>query len=488
MFDVAIIGAGVIGCAIARELAKYELDICVVEKNYDIANGTSKANSGIVHPGEDPLPGSMKAKLNIRGNEMFDQLKLELDFPFKRNGSLLLCFSEEDLPKLEMFKQRGLANGVPDTMKILDREEVMKLEPNLSNGVVGALLLPTGGIVCPYELTIALAENAYNNGVKFFLDTEVKLVRKTEEHFYIRTNKAPIEAKIIINAAGVHADEINNMLSQTKYHIKARKGEYMLLDKQAGALTTHTLFQLPTAMGKGILVTPTVSGNLLVGPTARDIEDKMDVDTTRPSLSEVVKKANLSVQKIPINQVITSFAGLRAHEVNGDFVIGEAKDVAGFINALGIESPGLTSAPAIAELIREIVLSKTKAAAKKDFNPIRKNIVKFSEATEAERRELIKKDRRYGKIVCRCENVSEAEIIEAINRPLGARTVEAVKKRTRAGMGRCQSGFCINRVVEILAKELDISLEEVTKSGGDSQVLIGNIKQGFMEEGGKSHV
>lgn len=486
MFDVVIVGAGVIGCAIARELSKYQLDICVVEKNYDIANGTSKANSGIVHPGEDPIPGSVKARMNIRGNEMFDKLKEELNFPFKRNGSLLLCFNQEDLPKLEEFRQRGLANGMPDTMQILNREEVLKLERSLSENVVGALFLPTGGIVCPYELTIALAENAYTNGVRFCLDTEVREISKVEGHFHLVTNKESIESRILINAAGVHADDINNMLSKTKYHITARKGEYLLFDKSAGELTTHTLFQLPTKMGKGILVTPTVSGNLLVGPTATDIEDKLDVNTTRESLKEVAKKAEISVQRIPMNQVITSFAGLRAHEAEGDFVIGEARDVEGLINAIGIESPGLTSAPAIGEAIREIVIAKTQASLKKDFNPIRKNIVKFSEATEEERIELIKKDRRYGKIVCRCENVTEAEIVEAICAPIGAKTVDGIKKRTRAGMGRCQAGFCINRVVEILAEELNIGLEEVTKFGGDSRILIGDIKDGFRKEGRKA--
>lgn len=483
MFDVAIIGAGVIGCAIARELSKYKLSICVIEKSCEIANGTSKANSGIVHPGEDPLPGSMKARLNIRGNEMFDQLKAELDFPFKRNGSLLLCFDTEDLPKLEAFRQRGLENGMTDTMQILNREEALKREPSLSEKVVGALYLPSGGIVCPYEFTIALAENAYANGVEFFLETQVGEVSKVEKHFAIATNKEEIKAKILINAAGVHADDINNSLSEIKYHITARKGEYLLFDKNAGELVTHTLFQMPTHMGKGILVTPTVSGNLLIGPTAIDIEDKLDRNTTRECLNEVVKKAGLSIEKIPMNQLITSFAGLRAHEAKGDFVIGEAKDVEGFINALGIESPGLTSALAIGEFIREIVLSKTKAKPKKDFNPIRKNIVKFAEVAEEERRELIKKDKRYGKIVCRCENVTEAEIVEAICRPLGAKTIDGVKRRTRAGSGRCQSGFCINRVIEILSEQLNIPVVEVTKFGGDSRILLGDIKESLKDEG-----
>lgn len=483
MYDIAIIGAGVIGCSIARELSKYKLDVCVIEKDNDVANGTSKANSGIIHPGEDPVPGTLKAKLNIRGNQMFDELQKELDFPFKRNGSMLLCFKEEELPKLEEFRQRGLQNGIPDTMQILSREEAIELESCLSEQVVGALLLPTGGVVCPYELTIALAENAYINGVSFLLETEVLNIRKIEEAFYITTDKDPIEAKIVINAAGVYADDINNRISEVKYHITARKGEYLLFDKEVGGTVKHTLFQLPTDMGKGVLVTPTVSGNLLVGPTASDIENKWDVDTTEQYLDEAVDKAKLSVERIPMNKVITSFSGLRAHEVGGDFIIGESKDVKGFINVLGIESPGLTSAPAIGEYIRELVICKTKAPLKLNFNPIRKNIVKFAQANEVEKKELIKKDKHYGRIVCRCEQVTEAEIIAAMHAPLGAKTVDSIKRRTRAGMGRCQSGFCINRIVEILSMELNIREEEVTKFGGESNILMGCIKAGLGADG-----
>lgn len=477
MFDVAIIGAGVVGSAIARELAKYQVSICVIEKNYDIASGTSKANSGIVHPGEDPVPGTMKAKMNIRGNEMFEKLQEELNFPFRRNGSLVLAFSEEDKVKLEELRQRGLQNGMPDTMKILDRHEVLVLEPHLSDEVVAALVLPTGGIVCPYEFTIALAENAYENGAQFYLDTEVTKVSRKENIFLVETNKGTFETKILINAAGVHADDINNMISQTKYNIVARKGEYLLFDKSVGELAHHTLFQLPTKMGKGILVTPTVSGNLLIGPTALDIEGKIDVTTTRDSLSEVVDKAKKSIKGVPTAQIITSFAGLRAHEKEGDFIIGEANDVPNFINVLGIESPGLTSAPAIGEYVKGIVVDKLGVKLKEDFNPIRKGISKFSTATKEERKALIAKDKRYGKIVCRCEQVTEAEIIQAIHAPLGAKTVDGIKRRTRAGMGRCQSGFCVNRIVEILSEELGISLEEVTKCGGQSNLLVGDIKE-----------
>lgn len=482
MVDVAIIGAGVIGCSIARELAKYNLKVCVLEKKDDVATGTSKANSGIVHAGEDPIPGTMKAKMNILGNPMFDKLKEELNFPFKRNGSLVLCFDEEDMPKLEDLRIRGIENGVEDTMVVLNREEVLELEPNLSGEVVGALLLPTGGIVCPYEFTIALAENACENGVEFLFDTEVRHINKKNNEFVITTSKGVVESKLVINAAGINADSINNMLSDVKYHIIPRKGEYMLFDKSTGDMATRTLFQLPTKMGKGILVTPTVSGNLLMGPTAEDIEDRENKDTTRDKLSQVAEKAKRSIQRVPMGQVITSFAGLRAHEENGDFVIGEACDVEGFINALGIESPGLTSAPAIAEYIGGIVREKTNADLNPNFNPIRKGIVKFSEATVEERKELIRQDKHYGKVVCRCETVTEAEIIQAITRPLGAKTVDGVKRRTRAGMGRCQSGFCMNRVMELIAQYHNIPLEEVTKSGEGTNLLVGELKDTLKRE------
>lgn len=488
MLDIAIIGAGVIGCAIARELSRYQLSTAVIEKNEDVAVATSKANSGIIHPGEDPIPGTLKAQMNIRGNELFDHLQKELDFPFKRNGSMVLCFDEADKSRLEELRQRGLKNGMPDTMRILNREEAVLLEPHLSEKVVAVLLLPTGGIVCPYELTIALAENAYDNGVEFLFNTEVEQINKEKDYFVIKTNHKQIEAKHVINAAGVHADNINNMVSQIKYEITARKGEYLLFDKSAGSMIEHTLFQLPTKMGKGVLVTPTVSGNLLVGPSAMDIDNKTNVETTRECLGDIVKKANFSVDKVPMHQVITSFAGLRAHEKDNDFIIEEAEDVLGFFNVLGIESPGLTSAPAIGEYVCKLLVDKLKSEKKTNFNPIRKNIKKFSESTEEERKILIDQNKYYGKIVCRCEQVTEAEIIEAIRRPLGGKSIDGVKRRTRAGMGRCQSGFCINRIIELLAQELGIDIEEVTKFGEGSRILMGDLKEYLGNEGGCENV
>ncbi|EQB3100800.1 NAD(P)/FAD-dependent oxidoreductase [Clostridium botulinum] len=471
MFDVTIIGSGVTGAAVARELSKYNLKTCVVEKAIDVANGTSKANSGIVHAGEDPIPGTLKAKMNVRGNEMFDKLQEEIDFPFKRNESFVLCFDEKDIEKLEELRQRGLKNGLPDTMEILNREEALKLEPNLSEYVVAALRLPTGGIVSPYEFNIALAESAAMNGVEFKLETEIIDIEKKEDGYILKTNKGDIETKVVVNAAGVFGDKINNMVSEKKYHITARKGEYLLFDKTVGDMVQRTIFQLPTKMGKGVLVTPTADGNLLLGPTSVDVEEKDDLGTTREGLDIVAEKAKLSIKEIPMRQVITSFAGLRAHEENSDFIIGEAEDAKNFINAIGIESPGLTSAPAIGEYIREMIVEKLKPEENKEFNPIRKDIPKFREMTNEERKEMIKENSDYGKIVCRCEVVTEGEIRDAIRRPLGAKTVDGIKRRTRAGMGRCQSGFCSNRIVEILAEELGIKRNEVTKFGGNSKIL-----------------
>ncbi|AJD31961.1 MULTISPECIES: NAD(P)/FAD-dependent oxidoreductase [Clostridium] len=471
MFDVTIIGSGVTGAAVARELSKYNLKTCVVEKAIDVASGTSKANSGIVHAGEDPIPGTLKAKMNVRGNEMFDKLQEEIDFPFKRNESFVLCFDEKDIEKLEELRQRGLKNGLPDTMEIINREEALKLEPNLSEYVVAALRLPTGGIVSPYEFNIALAESAAMNGVEFKLETEIIDIEKKQDGYILKTNKGDIETKVVVNAAGVFGDKINNMVSEKKYHITARKGEYLLFDKTVGDMVQRTIFQLPTKMGKGVLVTPTADGNLLLGPTSVDVEEKDDFETTREGLDNVAEKAKLSIKEIPMRQVITSFAGLRAHEENSDFIIGEAEDAENFINAIGIESPGLTSAPAIGEYIREMIVEKLKPEENKEFNPIRKDIPKFREMTNEERKEMIKENSAYGKIVCRCEVVTEGEIRDAIRRPLGAKTVDGIKRRTRAGMGRCQSGFCSNRIVEILAEELGIKRNEVTKFGGNSKIL-----------------
>ncbi len=476
MYDVAIVGAGVVGSAIARELSKYKVNACVIERDEDVCNGTSKANSAIVHAGFDAKPGTLKAKLNVRGNEMMDQLSKDLDFPFKRNGSLVVCTKDQDPSLLDELLEKGKANGVPD-VTILNRDELIAMEPNLADNVVKALYAPTGAIVCPFHLTMALAENAADNGVTFFLNTEVTSIAKKDDYYEISTDKDTIEAKVVVNAAGVYADKFNNMVSANKLEIIARRGQYMLLDKDAGSHVEKTIFQLPSKMGKGVLVTPTVHGNLLVGPTAEDIDDKEGVNTTMEGLDSLGATASQSVKNVPLRQVITSFAGLRAHEVNGDFVIGEAEDAKGFFNAAGIESPGLSSAPAIGEMVAGLVAEHLSLEKNPNFNGTRKGILNPANLSIEERNELIKKQPAYGNIICRCEMVTEGEILDAIHRTLGARSLDGVKRRTRAGMGRCQAGFCSPRTMEILEREVPMSMFDVTKNGKDAKIVYGYNKK-----------
>lgn len=468
--DVIVIGAGVTGCAIARELSAYNRRTVVLERASDVCEGTSKANSGIVHAGHDAVPGTLKAKLNVEGNRMMEPLSRELDFPFRRNGSLVLCFADEDRKKLQELYERGLQNGV-EGLRILEGEEARRMEPNLSKKVKAALLAPTGGIVCPFGLTIALAENACDNGVEFYLNTEVQRIERLGEDYRITTSKGGFESPVVVNAAGVYADVFHNMVSERKLHITPRRGEYCLFDKAAGGYVEHTVFPLPTRSGKGVLVTPTVHGNLLMGPTAEDIRDREGVNTTQKGLSSVLEKAGLSVERIPAGKIITSFAGLRAHEEGGDFVIGEAADAPGFIDAAGIDSPGFTCAPAIGRYVAELVQHILPAVKKSGFRTKREGIPSMSEAGEEERRALIRHNPAYANVICRCELVTEGEILDAIHRPLGATTLDGVKRRTRAGMGRCQSGFCAPKVVELLARELGKDIGEITKAGGESIFL-----------------
>ena len=475
MYDVIIIGAGVSGAATARELSRYRASICVLEKEEDVCCGTSKANSAIVHAGYDAATGSLKAKLNVRGNEMMGRLSEELDFPFERRGSLVLCLSEDDMPNLQKLYDRGVANGVKD-MRILSRDEVLRMEPNVTDEVYAALYAPTAGIVCPFGLNIALAENAYVNGVEFRFDTEVKDIKKLDEGYELDTSQGTFRARYVVNAAGVYADRFHNMVSAKKIHITARRGDYCLMDKEAGTHVGRTIFALPGKLGKGILVTPTIHGNLLVGPTAVDVEDKEAVNTTAEGLAQLFEKAGMNVKNIPTRQVITSFAGLRAHEDGDDFIIGEAEDAKGFIDCAGIESPGIASSPAIGEMIANLLRDKMELSEKEDFVPTRQGIRNPSTLSMAERNALIEENPAYGNIICRCEMITEGEIIDAIKRPLGAKSLDGVKRRTRAGMGRCQSGFCAPRVMEILARECGMSMFDVTKAGGKSQIVVGTNK------------
>ncbi len=471
-FDAVIIGAGVTGSAIARELSRYHMRLCVVEKEEDVCSGTSKANSAIVHAGHDALKGSLKARFNVEGNRMMEALSKELDFEFKRNGSLVVCFDEEDLPALHELYEKGVENGVQG-LEILTGDQVREMEPNLADTITAALYSPEGGIVCPFGLNIALAENACDNGVEFIFNTKVIKVEKTSKGYDLTTNNGVIHTTYVINAAGVYADVFHNMVSENKLHITARKGDYLLLDKEAGSHVSHTIFQLPGKMGKGVLVTPTVDGNLLIGPTATDIEDKEGTNTTADDLASIIEKAVWGVKHVPFRQVITSFAGLRAHEDSDDFIIGEAEDADGFFDAAGIESPGLTSAPAIGVYVADLVAEKSGALKKENWNGTRKGIIDPQKLSIEERAQLIKEHPEYGMIICRCEGTSEGEIIDSINRTLGAVSLDGIKRRVRQGAGRCQAGFCTPRTMEILARESGMRMEDICKNAPGSNILTG---------------
>lgn len=476
MKDIIVIGGGVTGCSVARELARYRADILVLERGNDVSVGTTKANSGIVHGGYDAKPGTKKALYNVLGNAMFDQLSKELEFPFRRNGSMVICFDEAEKGGLVELYNRGKTNGVGGMYIVEGNEEIKKLEPHVSEKAVAALVIPSGGIVSPYEMAVAYAENAAENGVEFCFEQEVTAIRKLSDGFeVVCANGKSYQAKVVVNCAGVYADVINNMVCEEKLHITARKGDYVLMDKTCGYIADHTLFQLPTKMGKGILVTPTTHGNILVGPTATDVEDKDDVNTTAAELNDAFNKATITVPELSRRNIITQFSGLRAHLDGDDFVIGESS-VKGFFNIAGIESPGLSCAPAIAVDVAKLIAEKLKLQNKLHFEAHRKAIPQFSKLSNAEREKLIERNPLYGKIVCRCEMVTEGEIVDSIRRPVGAKDLDGVKRRTRAGMGRCQAGFCTPRIMEILARELGCDMQEVTKRGGDSSVVVGRTK------------
>lgn len=480
MYDVIIIGAGVTGCAVARYLSRYQGSALVLERAEDVCCGTSKANSAIIHAGFDAAHGSLMAKMNVQGNRMVPGLAKELDFPFRMNGSLVVCMSEEDMPRLRALYENGVKNGV-EGLEIVDAQRLHELEPNVSKNAVAALWAPTGGIVCPFNMTIALAENANTNGVDFRFNTKVTGFTRGEEGWTVHTEQGDFRTRYVVNAAGVYADVLHNMVSPRKLHITPRRGDYCLLDRQVGGFVNHTVFQLPGKLGKGVLVSPTVHGNIIVGPTAIDIEDRDGTNTTAAGLEELISKAGISVDNLPIRQTITSFAGLRAHEDHHEFVIGEAEDAPGFVDCAGIESPGLTSAPAIGLTVAELLREKLGLREKEDFIATRKGLLDPKSLTWDAYQALIRENPAYGQIICRCEQVTEGEIIDAIRRPLGARSLDGVKRRTRAGMGRCQAGFCSPRVMEILARELGVSQAEITKCGGASRLIVGVNKDSLEE-------
>mgnify|MGYP002534075857 FL=1 len=476
MYDAVIIGGGAVGCAVARYLSRYRLDICLVERGEDVCVGTSKANSAICHAGFDAPLGSAKARFNVEGSRMMEGLSRELDFPYRRCGSLVLCFDEAELPHLRELLDRGVQNGV-EGLELLDKAALHALEPAVSDKAVAALWAPTGAILCPFGMTVALAENAAANGCVFRFNTEVSRIERRGGFFRLHTGGDFIDARVVISAAGVHGDALHNQLCEEKVTIVPRRGEYCLLDRTCGQLVRHTIFQLPSAMGKGVLVTPTVHGNLLVGPTAVDQPDKDRTATTAEGLRAVAETAAKSVENLPMRDVITSFAGLRAH-LSGpedDFIVGESAD--GFFEAVGIESPGLSSAPAIGRYLAELAAEKLHAAEKEDFIAQRRDIPHPREMDFAARQALIARDPAYGQVICRCEGVTEGEIRDAIRRTPGARSLDGVKRRVRAGMGRCQGGFCGPKVMELLSRELHVPITELTKGGGESRLLARRTKE-----------
>ena len=474
MYDIAIIGAGIVGAMTARELTKYNVSVCVLEKENDVALGATKANSAIVHAGFDAKPNSLKARLNVRGSEMMPKVTRELGVKYKNNGSLVLGFDENDRKVIDELFERGIKNGVKG-LKILDSDELHTLEPNISTNAKYALYAPSGAIVCPYELCIAAMGNAMDNGAELKLNFKVTDIKENGGYYTVSSDTDSVDAAYIINASGLYSDDVARMVVDDSFDIHPRRGEYILLDKECGTLTSRTIFRTPSDKGKGILISPTVDGNFLCGPTAVDMTDKEDKSTTADGFGRIIAEARQNIESIPFNKTITSFCGLRAVGSTGDFIINSPKP--SFINAAGIESPGLSASPAIAEYIIEL-LKKSGANLKtnESFNPIRKPYHEFRESSVDEKNRVIKEHPEYGRVICRCETVTEGEIIDAIRTNPGARDIDGVKRRTRAGMGRCQGGFCLLYVSEILARELKIPFEKVTKSGGNSNIVIGKTK------------
>ncbi len=474
-FDVIVIGGGVVGGAVLRELTKYKVKTCLLEKENDVCMGASKANSGIVHAGFDAPENSLKALFNVMGNIMMPAYTQELGVKYVNNGSLVVAFSLQEMLALDVLKVRGERNGVKG-LEILSKNALRQLEPHISDKAIGALYAPTGGIVCPYELTIAEIGNAMDNGAKLYCNFEVSKAEKTAHGFALTsTNGESVEGKLVINCAGLGAERVAKTFGDETIRIGARKGEYLLLDRESGDFVSHTLFFAPTKLGKGILVSQTVDNNIILGPTAE--EGNVQTDTTANGIDEVLAKAKEMCPNVPAYNVITSFAGIRAYNDRHDFIIEESKCVEGLIHCAGIESPGLTSAPAIGKYVVEtLVGDKISLKRKKSFNGVRKADYFFKNLTDEQKNKLIKQNAAYGKIVCRCEQITEGEIVRAIHENPPARDIDGIKRRTRSGMGRCQGGFCQPHVAEILARETGIAMTEVTKKGKGSELIMGVTK------------
>jgi glycerol-3-phosphate dehydrogenase len=483
MFDVAIIGAGVVGAAIARRLAPFKLSVVLVERSADVSFGVSKANSGIIHAGFHHNPSSLKARLEVQGNFMFDQLHAELGFPFRRVGILVAAFSPEELKIVETLYEQGAANGVPQ-LEIVGRERILALEPKLNGDVVGGLWAPTGGIIEPYRLVFALVENAVANGVSLFIDWNVSAARRADTHWQLRSERnETLEARRVVNAAGLYADEVSAMFGAEEFHIIPRKGEEFLMDRNAAGFPNHVIFPVPARNSKGVLVIPTVEGTMMVGPTAVEIDEKDDTGTTPENLDRVFSQAARMVPAISKKDIITSFAGLRPTLPGEDFFVDISRKAPGLVQAAGIQSPGLTAAPAIAEFVKDLLQKDgLELMEKPDFVPTVGHSPKVGGMGYAELEALAQREPAFAHIVCRCESVSEAEVVEAIRK--GHSTLDGIKFYTRAGMGRCQGGFCTYRLLAIIARETGKPVEAITKRGRGSPLIVGRIAEKMPEGSG----
>lgn len=476
MYDVAIIGAGVVGSSLAYYLSQYDISILMLEASNDVSNGTSKANTAIIHAGYDPRVGTLMAKYNVEGSLLMKDLCTKLDVPYINNGAMVLAFSDEELEHVNKLYQRGIDNGVKD-LSVLNAEQVLKLEPNITKNVKGALLAKTSAIVSPWELTYALALTAVKNGVELKLNNKVTAITKEKDIFKITTDKSQYQSRYIFNASGIHADKIHELIGKKEFTITPVRGQYYLLDKSQGNKCTHTLFQCPNALGKGVVVSPTVHGNLIVGPDAETINNE-DKSTTSSGLAYVKEKAAKSIDSLNYGENIRNFAGIRAKSDRKDFIVEESKSVSNFFNLAGMASPALSSAPAIALAAVDWLLSKEKLNKKENYITERKKI-RFNKLSAEEKNELIKKDPSYGRIICRCETITEGEILACIDSEIPPASIDGVKRRTNSGMGRCQGGFCSERIAMILMDKLGLKYNEILQDEQGSYILSSEAKEGY---------
>jgi glycerol-3-phosphate dehydrogenase len=477
--DIIIIGGGVCGCSLLYELSRYDFKTLLIEKENDVGDATTKANSAIVHAGYDPEPNTKMAKYNVDGNKMTETLCSDLDIPYKKIGSLVVGFDETDRKSIEKLLDKGKKNGVPD-IRIIEKDELFKMEPNISKEAVCALYAPSAGIIAPWELAIAQAECAVEGGAKVQLNTEVLNIKQEKDFWTVKTNKGDFQAKYIVNAAGVNSDIISQMAEPKFFIITPKSGEYFLLDTTEISIVNKVIFPCPSALGKGILVSPTIHGNIIVGPDSKTVE-RDATECTAKGLASVRQGAARIIPTVNLRASIRNFAGIRADAGLEDFIVGESKTAEGFFNMAAIKSPGLTSAPAIAKDVAQMLLAKQSAKPNPNFVSKRK-VKRFKNMNAAERAQAIKENPSYGTIVCRCETVTEGEIIDALHRPLPPHSLDAVKRRTTAGMGRCQGGFCSPRVLDIISRELKLKQTDIPLDRQDMYIVTGRTKK---EKGGQ---